>query len=44
MPTKTPIAQGIPVLRNMLIWARFKHANATAMVVADPTMTGATPR
>jgi hypothetical protein len=44
MPTKTPIAHGIPVLRNIPTLARLKHANAVAMVSADPITTGATPR
>jgi hypothetical protein len=44
MPTKTPIAQGIPVLRNMPTGARLKHANAAAIVSAEPMTTGATPR
>jgi hypothetical protein len=44
MATKTPMAQGIPVLRNIATCASLKHANAVAMVSAEPMTTGATPR
>ena len=42
--TRTPTAQGIPVLRNIPTSAKLSVASAAAMVSADPTMTGVTPR
>jgi len=42
--TRTPIAHGIPALRNTPMCAMLKQANAPAIVIADPAITGATPR
>lgn len=44
MVTRTPIAQGIPALRNIPTSAKPKPASATDTVNADPITTGATAR